>query len=253
LCVTPTNPPQQNQTKQTPVIGAGRHNCSASRVRVRINSSDNKTGAAAKVAGKVAVLACRMGGERTGFWGGDPPSVCSRASLRERNGHLHNKSPASFHTAGRIEGRALSLLSFLGGKGRTKPKVRSTNRKTQQNIHKQTKTKQVVTHLTSRHAEKKKKRGSFGARILVLPLGGNTKQRSSVPISICASQPWGRATLLCPVRRAGGWFPFPASGCLVSRRRTTFFCGVGVKPTVGGRFFRFVAERGRRPNKIFFL
>lgn len=166
LCVTPTNPPQQNQTKQTPVIGAGRHNCSASRVRVRINSSDNKTGAAAKVAGKVAVLACRMGGERTGFWGGDPPSVCSRASLRERNGHLHNKSPASFHTAGRIEGRALSLLSFLGGKGRTKPKVRSTNRKTKHPY----KQKQVVTHLTSRHAEKKKNGAVLGRAFWSCPL-----------------------------------------------------------------------------------
>jgi hypothetical protein len=156
LCVTPTNPPQQNQTNQTPVIGAGRHNCSASRVRVRINSSDNKTGAAAKVAGKVAVLACRMGGERTGFWGGDPPSVCSRASLRERNGHLHNKSPASFHTAGRIEGRALSLLS----KGRTKPKVRSTNRKnTTKHPYKQKQNKlSPISHLDTL---KKTKTGQF--------------------------------------------------------------------------------------------
>jgi hypothetical protein len=148
LCVTPTNPPQQNQTKQTPVIGAGRHNCSASRVRVRINSSDNKTGAAAKVAGKVAVLACRMGGERTGFWGGDPPSVCSRASLRERNGHLHNKSPASFHTAGRIEGRALSLLS---GRERQNPKCgRPTEKHNKTSITNKNKTSCHPSHISTR-------------------------------------------------------------------------------------------------------
>lgn len=118
----------------------------------------------------------------------------------------------------------------VGGR-KAKPKVRSTNQQTQ-------KTTSCHPPSTSRHAEITQKNGAVvGARILVLPLGGNTKQRSSAPIFVGTFQP-------C----------FPAMqplGVLVSRRRTTLFCGVGAKPTVGGRpITRLVGERRRRPKSV---
>lgn len=212
------------------MIGAGRHKCSASRVRVRINSSDKAR--QQRWSGKVAVLACRMGGERRGL-GGGPPLRCSRASLRERNGHL--TSPASFHTAGRIEGRALSLFSRKENERKDKTQSAVDQPKTHKTSIYKTKNKQVVTHLTSRHAERNKKRGSFGARILVPPLGGNTKQRSSVPISICASQPGGGRGL------AFGWvllffsslwvFGFSPENNIFLRRGGQVHCGRAAKQT----------------------
>jgi len=165
--------------------------------------------------------------------GGGPPLRCSRASLRERNGHL--TSPASFHTAGRIEGRALSLFSRKENERKDKTQSAVDQPKTHKTSIYKTKNKQVVTHLTSRHAERNKKRGSFGARILVPPLGGNTKQRSSVPISICASQPGGRRGL------AFGWvllffsslwvFGFSPENNIFLRRGGQVHCGRAAKQT----------------------
>jgi len=89
---------------------------------------------------------------------------------------------------------------------------------------------------------------------LVLPLGGNTKQRSSVPISICASQPWGRANSPLSGPPGGGvvsfsslWvFGLSPENNIFLRRGGQAHCGRAVFPLCCG-------ARAEAKQNLFFV
>jgi hypothetical protein len=89
---------------------------------------------------------------------------------------------------------------------------------------------------------------------LVLPLGGNTKQRSSVPISICASQPWGRANSPLSGSPGGGVVSFPSlwvfglspENNIFLRRGGQAHCGRAVFPLCCG-------ARAEAKQNLFFV
>lgn len=148
--------------------------------------------------------------------GHSPPPRSSWASLRESNGHLQKQhSPASFHTAGRIEGRALSLQ----WKERHNPKCgRPTKTKTFAQTKQNAQT--VVTHLTSRHAEKTKKRGTrCECGHMSCLLVATNHQTKVVGADLRQHFPTCALSLV--------WEGGQPLGGLASRRRTTLFCGVG--------------------------